>query len=440
MAGACGDGRSGAPPGGTPDVLLDPETCQGCHPDHYREWSGSMHAYAGEDPVFRAMNARGQRETGGALGDFCVRCHAPLAVRAGLTTDGLDLDAVPRPLRGVTCAFCHRVESVAGLHTNPLGIADDAVMRAGIADPMPTAAHESAYSRLHDRTRRDSSDLCGSCHDIVTPAGVHLERTFAEWLRSLFARDASGTLLTCGGCHMTGRDGNAAQVDGAPRRRVHEHTFAGVDVALSPWPETEAQRAAIARDLDPVLAGRLCVTPHLAGVEIAVTLDNVLAGHMWPSGAAQDRRAWVEVLAWAGEEVVWSSGDVRDDEAVAARAVDDPDLWVMRDHMLDDAGREVHMFWEARRIESTLLAPAVTNDPRDPAYIHAVTRTYRVAARRPDRVTMRVRLRPIDRDVLEELVASGDLAGDLWERVPTFTLAGTVREWRMASGFGCVEP
>ena len=54
-----------------------------------------MHAYAAEDPVFLAMNQRLQRETGGALGDFCVRCHAPMAVREGATRDGLDL-AAPR--------------------------------------------------------------------------------------------------------------------------------------------------------------------------------------------------------------------------------------------------------------------------------------------------------------------------------------------------------
>src|SRR6266581_6039630 len=63
--------------------MLDPTTCQKCHADHYRDWSGSMHAYASDDPVFLAMNKRGQRETSGALGSFCVKCHAPMAVREG---------------------------------------------------------------------------------------------------------------------------------------------------------------------------------------------------------------------------------------------------------------------------------------------------------------------------------------------------------------------
>jgi len=43
-------------------ALEDPAACKTCHPIQYEEWSGSMHAYASEDPVFRAMNRRVQRE------------------------------------------------------------------------------------------------------------------------------------------------------------------------------------------------------------------------------------------------------------------------------------------------------------------------------------------------------------------------------------------
>ena len=44
-----------------PSALEDPTTCQGCHPTQFAQWSGSMHAYASEDPVFLAMNKRGER-------------------------------------------------------------------------------------------------------------------------------------------------------------------------------------------------------------------------------------------------------------------------------------------------------------------------------------------------------------------------------------------
>ena len=105
------------------DQLLDPTTCKQCHADHFREWSGSMHAYASDDPVFLAMNKRGQRETGGQLGAFCVSCHAPMAVREGATKDGLDLDRVPAKLKGVTCFFCHTVDQVSGSHDEPQRLA-----------------------------------------------------------------------------------------------------------------------------------------------------------------------------------------------------------------------------------------------------------------------------------------------------------------------------
>ena len=117
------------------EELQDPKSCKACHQQHYEEWSASMHAYASEDPVFLAMNKRGQRETNGELGSFCVQCHAPMALRTGATTDGLNLETLPSHLQGVTCYFCHSVTGVEGTHNNPLTLADDGVMRGGITDP-----------------------------------------------------------------------------------------------------------------------------------------------------------------------------------------------------------------------------------------------------------------------------------------------------------------
>ena len=91
------------------EELLDPNTCGNCHVDHFKQWSGSMHAYAAKDPLFLAMNARLQKETNGALGPFCVNCHAPMAVIEQPDTDWIkaDVDKLPDHLKGVTCYFCH---------------------------------------------------------------------------------------------------------------------------------------------------------------------------------------------------------------------------------------------------------------------------------------------------------------------------------------------
>src|SRR5262249_47217403 len=166
--------------------------------DHYKEWSGSMHAYASTDPIFRAMNARGQRETNGALGDFCVKCHAPMAVNENAVTNFADISSVPQKLQGITCYFCHNVTDVTDSHNNPLKLANDVTMRGGILDPLVYKGHTPEYSKFFDdnipRAGLQSSNLCGSCHDIVVPmhfsgasADVAVERTFQEWKGSIFA-------------------------------------------------------------------------------------------------------------------------------------------------------------------------------------------------------------------------------------------------------------
>jgi hypothetical protein len=430
------------------EELLDPASCQGCHPAHYREWSGSMHAYAGEDPIFRAMNARGQEETGGALGDFCVTCHAPIAVRLGLTVDGLNLDELPAFTRGVTCFFCHSAESVGADHNNDIELASDQVLRGGIRSPVPSPKHRSGYSALVDVDAPESSRLCGSCHDLVTPAGVHLEKTFAEWKTTIFAHDDPRRHLSCGQCHMVPRRGAVAEADGitVPLRDVRDHGFPAVDVALTPFPELDAQRAGIERDLASVVAARVCVTP-VDGGRIDLRLDNVGAGHMFPSGAAHDRRAWVEIRAYDvdGAEL-WATGVVAAD--ADPDPATDPGLWELREQAFDAAGAPVLYFWEVRAVDDAwLLRPTVTLDPSDPAFDHSTTRSWRVTDvfAQIHRVTVAVHLRPLPLEVIDDLEASGHLppalAIEARGRLPTFTLAGTRLEWRreLADLGGCVE-
>lgn len=414
------------------EELMKPEACADCHPDHFREWSGSMHAYAAEDPVFRAINARGQRETQGDLGDFCVGCHAPMAVRLGLTTDGLNLDEVPSWARGVTCYFCHSVTAVEGTHNNPLTLASDGVMRGGLRDAVASPAHAQAYSPLVDSGSPASSAMCGACHDIVTDAGVHLERTFLEWEQSIFSgREAAISEQSCGECHMITTDDVIADVPDrdVPLRRRSEHTFAGIDVALTPFPERDAQLAAIQRDLKGSLLPRLCVQP-LEGGLISYRLD-ALTGHNFPSGASQDRRAWAEIIAYdASDNVVFESGRVPD--GVDPDQIGDPLLWELRDFVFDANDQPVKFFWEVARVVPQTLRPRITNDVASPDYDHSTTRTYNVAAvfAQIARVTARVQIRALPFALFDALEASGDLTDPtLRAQLPTFQVDGSVLEW-----------
>ncbi len=408
------------------DTMLDPQTCGTCHADHYKDWAGSMHAYASDDPVFQAMNARGQRETGGQLGSFCVKCHAPMALEEGATTDGTNLATLPQKLKGVTCFFCHTIDSVTGSHNAAVTLSGDLVMRGEYTNPVANSGHASAYAALQDREHLESAGMCGACHDIQSPAGAAIERTYAEWQGSIFSDPDGGE--TCGQCHMN--QGTSpkpiAQAPGVGPREYHAHDFPAVDVALTAgFPNAAAEQQSNVSFLQTTLQTALCVTQQ-GGVRVIV--DNVSAGHFFPSGASQDRRAWAEVIASRGGQVIYQSGVVPDGTPVVS-VQNDPDLWLLRDCMFDDAGKQVDMFWQAATTQGNELTMPVTTDKTDPRYYQThVYQNYPRALNAtlpqvPDQVTVRFRLQPIGLDVLEDLVDGGDLDASVAAAMPTFDAA-----------------
>lgn len=432
---ACGSSDNEQPRTLAGQALQDPNNCLPCHQDQFKEWSGSMHAYASEDPVFRAMNKRMIRETNGESKELCVGCHAPMALRLGLTTDGQNLSELPTSVQGVTCYFCHSVDSIGDTHNNPLHLATDDAMRGGIADPAKSMPHKGVYSSLHDREKQESATMCGACHDVVTPHGGRVERTFDEWKNSLYSQPNQ---LACGKCHMEGREGKAAQTGSdAPVRRIHDHSMAAVDIALTPFFGADQQRELVQKTLDNTMLTQLCVRAEPTGIIMAVTLDNSFVGHAFPSGAAQDRRVWVELHAFKNGAEFFTSGTVGDKQA--ASVYTDPNYWLLRDKIFDSQDKETHLFWEATRFESENLPPAVTSNPQDPRFIHSKTRNIQLM-QSPDRVTMRVRMRPMDYDLLDDLVASGDLDPAIRDKAPVFELASGTKEWRPEIAVsGCVK-
>ncbi|CAN5905387.1 hypothetical protein BH11MYX3_BH11MYX3_21730 [soil metagenome] len=370
-----------------------------------------MHAYASEDPVFVAMNRLGQRATAGQLGTFCVKCHAPFA-------DSVDLEGVPRERRGVGCIACHQAVAVDATHNGSLRWDRGGTMRGALRDVVATPAHDSKYSTLLDSDRSESSSVCGACHDVHLPNGLAIENTYAEWNASVFAES-----LSCSGCHMF-----------STGRRRHDHSFPGVDVATSAWPGIDEQRHVIARDLRPAVMTKLCVQPTGGGVQVSVILDNAQVGHAFPSGTTHARRLWVELTAETGGAVTQSIGSFQRNAVVHAGR--SPEVWILGSRFFRGE-EEVQFAWEADAIKSELLMPSVTVDPRDPAYYHARTRDFRLTGR-PDVIRLALHEQPIGIDILETLVAAGELDPAVIEAASTHTLDGAAREWHAADGFGCV--
>jgi hypothetical protein len=209
-----------------------------------------------------------------------------------------------------------------------------------------------------------------------------------------------------------------------------------LDTAITPFSNADTQRAMVQANLDPAIVVKMCVTPQ-AGQTVAVTLDNAFVGHSWPSGAVHDRRAWVELVAYANGQVVYQSGVVPEGQSVTA--LNDPALWLLRETLFDTQNNEVRMLWQAASVKNAFLPVAVTNDPKDVRYFHSVTQTYDVPPS-ADRITMRVRIIPIGLDVIDDLVASSDLDPSVRPTMAknVYTLAGTQLEWTSATGIGCI--
>ena len=397
------------PDGGRLEDLLPPEACKSCHPQHFEEWRGSMHAYAISDPVFHAMHALGQKETGDQLGDFCVRCHSPVGAATG------EVDASTRSERGlsdlalasISCEVCHRSVRLEGGHPHNASFTIDpkGALVGGIPDPVPNSFHASKTDES-----LANPDFCGSCHNVVNHHGVPVEKPHDEYVDSLFPDRNIG----CIDCHMQTYTGRATP-DGPLRHQLHRHNFVGVDVALTPFPRRGFQR----REVEAFLKTAARVTLDLpdrveAGKEFSfdVAVKNVGAGHNLPTGPSTAREMWIDVSLLREDGVpILRSGDLDDNGDLMGSHSDlrpnaDPQLALFSDHFEDQDGKEVFFMWQARRLVEGTIPPLTTR-----------VATYR--ARAPvdaigEKLQLRVRLRfrPFPPHQLRRL-GIGELAKEL---------------------------
>jgi hypothetical protein len=170
--------------------LETPDSCAFCHSNYdaavepYHNWSGSMMANAGRDPVFWATLAVAESDYKGA-GDFCLRCHSTFGWYNDRSkpTDGSALAATDT--NGLDCSTCHKMTNPdnsehLGVMNPPFQANDKKIpatayfgsgMLSLSADPAKLgpysdaqALHPFAQSKFH----RDVN-FCGACHDVSNP-------------------------------------------------------------------------------------------------------------------------------------------------------------------------------------------------------------------------------------------------------------------------------
>jgi nitrate/TMAO reductase-like tetraheme cytochrome c subunit len=277
------------PPESNPHAKVDADklypsakVCGECHPNQYKQWSLSSHAYANLSPMFNKFEQRINDISRGTVNYFCVRCHASVGTALGEERAIAWWDRSAASKEGITCVTCHRVGEGYGkvnaarritpgtIHEPVFGPFDSmgglkAITNArenGILvssdEPDRPVEGDKKWIRMHQTAIQSDlikkSEFCAACHQVAVYPGIKLETVWEEWRASPAAKEG----VTCQACHMSkdpGHDvgyekGWAACINGvsvaadgkfacAPgkyfndQRPLTDHTFVGPGYPIS---------------------------------------------------------------------------------------------------------------------------------------------------------------------------------------------------------------
>jgi nitrate/TMAO reductase-like tetraheme cytochrome c subunit len=233
-------------------------TCRTCHPDHYREWAGSPHAYAQLSPVFNSMAGAIIMANNGTVGDFCSRCHNQVGMNLNESVFMPNADRHPTSREGITCVVCHRLEVAYGKNSGRFALVEGDVLQTiygpeGNDELARILTEPETYRvvtnkamagrQIHGKVAKSpqlrENRFCGGCHEVTLHNGFRLEETFSQFRASPAAKKG----YKCLDCHMGLEPGKvsgfahapAAVVGGVPTkpRKRTNHTMAGPDYPIA---------------------------------------------------------------------------------------------------------------------------------------------------------------------------------------------------------------
>jgi hypothetical protein len=382
---------------------FDP-ACKDCHGGYvagqnyepFDSWAGSMMANAARDPLFWAAVDIANQDSPG-IGELCLRCHTPTAWLEGRssTPDGSALvgypDETDNDFEGIDCHFCHRMYEGPGgtpFTENGQYWVDDGT--PGTPPPrrgpftIAFAPHEWQYSSYHE-----SSDFCGTCHDLRSPVLNLLDEggldtglpfpeqlTYTEWSQSAFAGEGT----ECQDCHMPPasvtpayacNSFNPPRPDSSDNKPVKRHDLAGANVFMMQVMKGEYGNAlnrnaaydhSISRAMDmlqnqsatvEVTVPPVAVEGNSAEVQLRVTNNTA---HKLPTGYPEGRRMWVRLRATdALGATFFVSGDY---DVATATLVADPQLQVYEtNHGIHGQGAGFHLVQNNRIFADNRIPP-----------------------------------------------------------------------------------
>jgi PGF-CTERM protein len=319
----------------------DPTVCKGCHGEIYNQWDGSMHSIAYTDPVYLKEEEMASRETDGLTDTYCARCHTPIGVLSGeVPPIGLEnLSEISK--KGIQCDFCHSVNESTGIGNGAFMVSTDGTKR-GPYDDSKSPYHGSMFSDLHTK-----SEFCGMCHDVNHPVtGIPVEATYTEWKGGPY-----NSTTVCQDCHMTpgithfeANPGKASGI-GPYRDNVYTHYFVGGNAAVTGVMGSEVHQKMAEERLKSAATLALDAEMKDNEAEITVEVTNVGAGHKLPTGLAEARQVWIEILVNdASGKGIYHSGGLDSEGEV------DPDAVIYHVVLGDASGNPTMKVWEAESI------------------------------------------------------------------------------------------
>ncbi len=301
------------------DRFAEPGVCADCHVRLTKQHEAAMmsrcfvHHWDEIEYYQLALPHALKEEKVAGVKAGCNGCHAPLAYLAGDIPPARP-DEGTRANESVSCEVCHAISGFAGeVPFNFNWVIEPGEIKQGTRAGLQSDYHEIAVNEF-----LGTAEFCGTCHNEKDPFDQWVKATHLEWRDGPYGQAG----IVCQDCHMPPAPSSLVE-DGPEYTDARQHLFHGAHSA------SKLQGAAEVR-LYPDEQQTAPGSPLI----LEVVVVNAKAGHMIPSGSAEERVVWLHVTAvdadgkthhlpvdrkgFAGEEFTIAS-----DEALAYQDIGD---------------------------------------------------------------------------------------------------------------------
>ncbi len=227
--------------------------CGHCHQESHKEWRESAHSNSNRAPWYLKNVGLLNDSKGIEFSRHCEGCHDPVAMAAGVITEGTpQAGSRKRPYDqdGVTCAVCHSIQKVDLRGTGSYVLAPAAVLVDEDGKPIhrkvsdiEILSHLDRHSAAVMKPFYKTSEMCAACHKAALPHELNDYKwlramtPYDEWQNSSFAKQSplpfytKPAVSTCETCHMP-RETLVGKDPGAKEGKLASHRWLGANTMI----------------------------------------------------------------------------------------------------------------------------------------------------------------------------------------------------------------